>query len=199
MHPDGIPKTAIATPFGLFEFLRMPFGLRNAAQTFQHFIDEAIHGLDFVYAYIDDLLIASSSELEHIHHLDLLFQHLSHYGIVINPTKCTFSVSSLDFLGHHVSAAGISPLPSKVQTIADFPVPHTICKLREFLGQVNFYRRFIPNCATILQPLTGLLSSKFLSLYFPYHMLLMLLLTPSTLAWLLPLCWFTRLWMHRTV
>ena len=68
VHPDDIPKTAIATPFGLFEFLCMPFGLRNAAQTFQRFIDEALHGLDFVYAYIDDLLIASSSESEHIHH-----------------------------------------------------------------------------------------------------------------------------------
>ena len=167
VHPDDIPKTAIATPFGLFEFLRMPFGLCNAAQTFQRFIDEALHGLDFVYAYIDDLLIASSSESEHIHHLDLLFQRLSHYGIVINPTKCTFSVPSLDFLGHHVSAAGISPLPSKVQTIADFPVPHTIRKLREFLGLVNFYRRFIPNCATILQPLTDLLSSKFAQPVFP--------------------------------
>ena len=57
VHPDDIPKTAIATPFGLFEFLRMPFGLRNAAQTFQRFIDEVLRGLDFVYAYIDDLLL----------------------------------------------------------------------------------------------------------------------------------------------
>ena len=58
---EDIPKTAVTTPFGLFEFLRMPFGLRNAAQTFQRFINQVLHGLDFCYAYIDDLLIASSS------------------------------------------------------------------------------------------------------------------------------------------
>ena len=72
--PEDVPKTAITTPFGLFEFLRMPFGLRNAAQTFQRFIDEVLHGLDFVYAYIDDLLIASSSPEEHLQHLRLVLE-----------------------------------------------------------------------------------------------------------------------------
>ena len=160
VHPDDVPKTAISTPFGLFEFFRMPFGLRNAAQTFQRFIDEVLRGLDFVYAYIDDLLIASDSEDEHLRHLELLFERLSSYGIFINPSKCIFAVQSLDFLGHHISAAGITPLQSKVQAIQAFPPPANIRKLREFLGLVNFYRRFIPRCATILQPLTDLLSSK---------------------------------------
>eukprot|EP00795_Rhopilema_esculentum_P012967 gene12967-biopygen3123 len=165
VHPDDIPKTAISTPFGLFEFTRMPFGLRNAAQTFQRFIDEVLRGLDFVYAYIDDLLVASHSKDEHLQHLELLFKRLSEFGIVINLAKCTFAVSSLDFLGHHVSADGISPLvfrliPAKVQTIQDYQSPTSARKLRELLGLINFYRRFIPNCATILQPLTDLLSGK---------------------------------------
>ena len=72
----------------------MPFGLRNAAQTFQRFIHQVLHGLDFVYAYIDDLLIASSSESEHLHHLEALFTRLNEYGVVINPSK--FGSSSLD-------------------------------------------------------------------------------------------------------
>ena len=76
VHPDDIPKTAISTPFGLFEFLCMPFGLCNAAQTFQRFIYEVLCSLDFVYAYIDDLLIASSSEAEHLAHLEILFSDL---------------------------------------------------------------------------------------------------------------------------
>ena len=67
--PEDLPKTAVATPFGLFEFLRMPFGLHNAAQTFQRFMDEVLQGLDFAYAYIDDLLIASTSPEEHLQHL----------------------------------------------------------------------------------------------------------------------------------
>ena len=160
VHPDDVPKTAICTPFGLFEFLRMPFGLRNAAQTFQRFIDEVLRGLDFVYAYIDDVLIASSSEAEHLTHLNILFNRLSEYGIVINPSKCILGAASLEFLGHQISVHGISPLPQKVQAIQDFPAPSSLRKLREFLGLVNFYRRFIPHCASLVQPLTDLLSPK---------------------------------------
>ena len=134
VHPNDIPKTAISTPFGLFKFLRMPFGLRNAAQTFQRFIDEVLRGLDFVYAYIDDLLIASSSEAEHLEHLEVLFNRLSKYGIVINPSKCIFGIASIEFLGHQISTHGISPLAQKVQVIQDFPAPSSLRKLREFLG-----------------------------------------------------------------
>eukprot|EP00795_Rhopilema_esculentum_P017874 gene17874-biopygen608 len=161
VHPEDVSKTAISTPFGLYEFLRMPFGLRNAAQTFQRFIDEVLRGLDFVYAYIDDLLIASSSESEHLQHLELLFTRLSEYGVVLNPSKCIFGSTSLDFLGHHISPEGISPLPTKVQAITDFPPPQSTRQLRAFLGLVNFYRRFIPQCADILQPLTDLLSRQY--------------------------------------
>ena len=160
VHPDDVPKTAICTPFGLFEFQRMPFGLHNAAQTFQRFIDEVLRGLDFVYAYIDDVLIASSSEAEHLAHLNILFNRLSEYGIVINPSKCIFGAASLEFLGHQISVHCISPLPPKVQAIQDFPAPSSLRKLCEFLGLVNFYRRFIPHCASLVQPLTYLLSPK---------------------------------------
>ena len=159
VEPADIAKTAITTPFGLFEFVRMPFGLRNAAQTFQRFIDQVIRGFDFCYAYIDDLLIASTTPEEHEHHLRLLFGRLSEYGIVVNPGKCQLGVDSLDFLGHRVDSNGISPLAEKVTVIRDFPQPPTLTKLREFLGLVNFYRRFIPQCSQVLQPLTDLLTN----------------------------------------
>ncbi len=155
--PEDVPKTAITTPFGLFEFLRMPFGLRNAAQTFQRFMDEVLHGLPFCYVYIDDLLIASSSPEEHLQHLRLVLQRLADHGILINVPKSLFGVPALDFLGHHVDATGIYPLEDKVQAIRDFPQPASIRKLREFMGLVNFYRRFMPHCAALLQPLNALL------------------------------------------
>jgi len=85
-----IDKTAITTPFGMFEYPYMSFGLRNTAQTFQRFIDEVIRGLDFCYAYIDDNLVASKSEEEHLQHFRMLFNRLQEYGVVINPMKCIF-------------------------------------------------------------------------------------------------------------
>ena len=79
--PEDVPKTAISTPFGLFEFIRMPFGLKNAAQTFQRFMDQVLRGLDFCYVYIDDILVASASPEEHQRHLRLIFERLTHHGL----------------------------------------------------------------------------------------------------------------------
>ncbi|ROT82930.1 Gag-Pol polyprotein [Penaeus vannamei] len=100
---EDIPKTAVITPFGLFEFLRMPFGLQNAAQTFQRFINDVTRGLEGVFAYIDDILVASISEADHARHLRALFGRLQDAGVVINPGKCQFGVASLSFLGHTVT------------------------------------------------------------------------------------------------
>ena len=160
VEPVDIPKTAVITPFGLFEFLRMPFGLRNAAQSFQRFIDQVLHGLEFCYAYVDDLLIASTSPEEHQQHLRLVLDRLSQHGIVINPSKCVFGASQLQFLGHLVDSQGIRPLEEKVNVIRQFPQPNSRRKLREFLGLVNFYRRFLPKGAHILQPLNNLLATR---------------------------------------
>ena len=156
---EDIPKTAITTPFGLFEFLRMPFGLKNAAQTFQRFIDQILRGFHFCYAYIDDVLVASSSYDEHVQHLQMVLERFEKYGVVINPSKCEFGVTKLQFLGHQVDKEGIKPLEEKVTAIQNFPHPNTRKQLREFLGLVNFYHRFVQNCAKILQPLNKLLST----------------------------------------
>ena len=88
MEPTDIHKTAITTPFGLYEFVRMPFGLQNASQTFQRFIDQVLHGLPFCFAYLDDLLIASATMDEHKEHLHQTFHRLKEYSILINPSKC---------------------------------------------------------------------------------------------------------------
>lgn len=157
---EDIPKTAITTPFGLFEFNFMTFGLRNAAQTFQRFIDEVLQGLEFCFAYIDDILVASSSHEEHLRHLEILFKRLKSYGVVINPGKCVFGKSEVRFLGYLVSDTGTRPLPEKVSAIRSFPQPHTVKQLRQFLGMVNFYRRFLPKAAHIQAPLNQLLQGN---------------------------------------
>ena len=156
--PSDIPKTAITTPFGLFEFVKVPFGLQNAAQTFQRFMDQVLRGVTSAYAYIDDVLIASSTPEQHLNDLRTVFERLAAHGIIINPNKCVFRVSELDFLGHHIDKRGITPLPEKVQAVRDFPQPQSQRQLRQFIGLVNFYHRFLPHCAQLMQPLHALLS-----------------------------------------
>ena len=96
-------------------------------------------------------------EKEHEAHLQLLFACLAKYDIVINPSKCPFGVPSFTFLSHVIDKHGIYSLEKKVKTIQAFPAPTSLCKLREFLGLVNFYRRFIPNCTDVSQPLTDIM------------------------------------------
>ena len=101
---EDIPKTAVITPFGLYEWVRTPFGLRSAAQAFQRLMDRVGHNLDFVFIYLDDVLVASSSMEEHYEHVRTLFDRLEQYGLVVNPAKCLFGVKELDFLGHTVNS-----------------------------------------------------------------------------------------------
>ena len=159
VEPSDIPKTAITTPFGLFEFCRMPFGLRNAAQTFQRFMDQVLRGLDFCYVYIDDVLVASHTPEEHKLHLRMVLEQFQLYGILINPTKCVLGVAELQFLGHHVNQHGVYPPEDQVHVIREFPKPTTVRQLREFLGMVNFFHRFVPQCAQILTPLNSMLKT----------------------------------------
>lgn len=160
VNPPDIPKTAITTPFGMFEFPYMTFGLRNAAQTFQRFVDEVLLGLDFCFGYLDDILVFSSSPEVHQQHLRQLFQRLKDYGILINTSKCKFGLSEITFLGYQVSAAGTKPLDAKVAAIQDFKPPETVKELQRFLGMINYYRRFIPNAAQIQAPLTNMLAGS---------------------------------------
>lgn len=157
MAPSDIEKTAIITPFGLFEFPVMTFGLRNAAQTFQRFIDNVLIGLNFAFPYLDDILVASSSPEQHIEDLRAVFERLREYGLVINETKCHFGKEQVNFLGHVVTSGAIKPSPIKVEAIDNFTKPITRKDLRRFIGMLNFYRRFLPNAAQIQLPLQLLL------------------------------------------
>ena len=95
-------KTAVITPWGLFEFNRLPMGLANSAQAFQRLMDEVTSGLDFCYVYLDDILIASTNLEEHTEHLRILATRLRDFGMAISPDKCVLGVTSLEFLSHIV-------------------------------------------------------------------------------------------------
>ena len=153
VDPADIPKTAITTPFSLFEYVCMPFGLRNPAQTIECFMDQVLRDISNTYVYIDDILIASSTPKEHLRDLKSVFEHLASHGIVINRSKCIFVVDQLDLLGHQVTSQGVAPLPDKIAVIHDFSQPTSPCQLRRFIGMVNFYHRFLTHCTVLMQAL----------------------------------------------
>jgi hypothetical protein len=156
--PEDIPKTAIVTPFGLFEYLFTPFGLSNAAQTFQRMIDRTCADLEGTFPYMDDTRVGSPDRETHLHHLDKLFSDLAVNGLAINLEKCVFAVPTLEFLGHRILAAGLAPATDHTAEIQNCsPPPQDIKQLQRVLGLVNFYRRFLPNCAQVMHLLTDIL------------------------------------------
>ncbi|GFU61453.1 transposon Tf2-6 polyprotein [Trichonephila clavipes] len=142
-----IPKTAVTTPWDLYEYTHLCFGLVNAPQTFMRFMHEVLRGLPFCFVYLDDILCYSENAEEHRSHLRTIFQRLSSYGLKLNTSKCDFGETELLFLGHLITPDGIKLLPDKVQAVLDYKQPETVGSLRKFLGLLNFYRRFLPKVA----------------------------------------------------
>lgn len=138
----------------------MTFGLRNAAQTFQRLVHALFRDLDFIFPYIDDLLIASKNFDEHMRHLELVFQRLKDAGLVVNISKCVFAEKEVSFLGFDVSEKGIVPSQSRVKVISEFALPATTKGLQCFLGMVNFYRFFLPHAAETQMILYEFLKGK---------------------------------------
>ncbi|GFT15684.1 retrovirus-related Pol polyprotein from transposon opus [Trichonephila clavipes] len=135
----------------------MSFGLRNAPSTFQRFITEVLYGLDFVFPYLDDVLVASSTEEEHSEHLKMVFERFQQYGLRINVSKSVMGAPQVEYLGFLMTAEGSRPLPEKVQAILSYKLPETIHDLRTFLGIINFYRRYLKDAAKTQAPLHELL------------------------------------------
>jgi hypothetical protein len=144
-------------PFGLFEYLFTPFGLSNATQTFQRMMDRTMDGLEGVFAYMDDSCVGSPDRQTHLPHLEAFFTALVANGLAINLEKCVFATSSLEILGHKISVTGAAPMADRAAEIENCPPPQDIKQLQRFLGMVNFYRCFLPNCAQVLKPLADLL------------------------------------------
>lgn len=160
VNPQDVPKTAVITPFGLFEFTRMQFGLCNAGQTFQRFMHSIFSDLDFVVVYIDDICIASKTLEEHNQHIRIVFERLQRHGLVINIDKCVFAQESVEFLGHQISADGVRPLEKRVQAVVNCPQPKTVSELRRFLAWVNVYKRHLPHASHVQMPLRKFLQGN---------------------------------------
>ena len=155
--PEDVPKTAVCTPFGLFNYLYMPYGLKNAGATFQRYMDTLFANIPNVFIYLDDVLIASKDETEHCSDLQNVLKILSDNNLRLTPRKCQFFKTSLTFLGYEVSTDGIRPPTDRVTAISEFPLPENTSDLRRFMGCINFFRQMIPNFADIAYNVTELL------------------------------------------
>lgn len=153
---ESIEKTAIITPIGLYEFLRMPFGLKNGPATFQRYMDNIFREFPDIFIYLDDILIASVDEESHLNLLARIFNKMAEYHIQINWDKCELLVQTVDFLGYQICIDGLRPVQTKVEAIENMTRPKTLRELQSYLGMLNFYRKMIPNFSGEIFHLTEL-------------------------------------------
>ncbi|XP_060810186.1 uncharacterized protein LOC132904273 [Amyelois transitella] len=160
LHPDDRDKSAFTTPLGTFRFKRMPMGLRNSGATFQRLMDRFKSNLPGVtlIAYLDDLLVLSEGSLEkHLADLQIVFDRLKMFNLLVNREKSRFARDSVKFLGHVIVPGGIHVDPDKTAAITNMNIPQNIKHLKCFLQTSSWFRRFIPDYANIAKPLTFLL------------------------------------------
>ncbi|XP_071906060.1 uncharacterized protein [Coffea arabica] len=155
---EDIPKTAFSTRYGHFEFAVMPFGLTNAPAAFMDLMQRIFKKyLDqFVVVFIDDILIYSKTQEEHVKHLEIVLQILREHKLYAKFSKCEFWLEEISFLGHKVSKDGIAVDPAKVEAVMNWKRPETPTEIRSFLGLAGYYRRFIKDFSKIAGPMTEL-------------------------------------------
>ncbi|KAL7825810.1 hypothetical protein SRHO_G00335480 [Serrasalmus rhombeus] len=154
------PKTAFCTPFGLFEWNRMPFGLCNAPSTFQRLMQRLFgdQQCQSLLLYLDDIVVFSSSVSQHIQRLEVVLDRLQREGLKAKLEKCAFFQQEVSYLGHVISAKGVSTDPAKVEAVAQWRRPQTVSELRSFLGFASYYRRFVEGFAQLAGPLHRLVA-----------------------------------------
>ena len=165
VRSEDRPKTAFITADGLFQFRKMPFGLRTAPQTFQRAMDAILGRLKWwaAFAYLDDNAVHAPTIPEHFKRLTLALECVRRAGFKMKPSKCHFLKTELKILGHVISAAGLSPDPDKLEAVTAFPSPNEAKSLQAkiktvqfFVGLCSYYRRHVPKFAMIAHPLTEL-------------------------------------------
>ena len=155
-------KTAFSTGYGHWHFKTMPFGLANGPATYSRLVQRVLQGIptSMALAYLDDILCHSADFKGHMESLTRVFAAYSKAGLKLQPAKCFFFKASTKYLGHIVSADGLSPDPDYVQVVQDWPLPNTRSQVRAFLGKAGYYRKYIANYAAIARPLSDVLQKE---------------------------------------
>ena len=154
LDKSSIPKTAFNSPFGKYEYIKVPFGLVQAPAYFQELMKGILKDFPFTIAYLDDIIIFSKTPQEHLSHICMVFEKLRTANLSMKKSKCNFFLKEIQYLGHILSATGIRPLPSKTHAIQHMNSPTMPKQVRAFLGLVGYYRKFIKGFTKIAKPLT---------------------------------------------
>ena len=141
------------TPFGLYEWQRVPFGLCSTPSSFQKIVAELFHGIPEVKNFLDDIIICGATLAEQDERLRHVLMSVAQHDVVINAEKSSFSVEAVDFVGNRVSPQGVSPLQSHVETISKLDTPTSLKELRRLLGAAGFYSKFVPRVFELIEVL----------------------------------------------
>ena len=144
------------SPFGKYEYIKVPFGLAQAPAYFQELMTGVLKDLPFAMAYLDDIIIYSSTPEEHLEHIKTVFEKLYLAKLSMKLSKCHFFAKEIQYLGHILGVEGIKPVPAKTEAIKAMHPPVNPKQVRTFLGLVGYYRKFIKNFAKMAKPLTML-------------------------------------------
>ena len=150
------PKSAFVSSFSKWEFKRCPFGLAQAPAYFQRLVNEVLSGLTFAFGYLNDILVYSPVMETHLEHLRKLFMKLREADLKLKEVKCNFLKKHIQYLGHIVSGKGITPMPEKLACIKEMPPPKTPKEVKQFLGLIGYYRKFVPRFSDLARPLNTL-------------------------------------------
>ena len=153
---ESIEKTAFITPEGVFEFLKMPFGLRNSAASFNRLMRMVLGNLDGVGCFVDDVCIFTDTWEEHISLMRKVFSRLRQAGLTIRPSKCMIGYSIVEFVGHRVGVDSLYPRCEKIQDVLEFNQPKSKREVKSFLAMSGYYAKFVPRFSDITHPLTEL-------------------------------------------
>jgi hypothetical protein len=148
------------TSRGLYRVLRLPFGIKTASSIFQKSVESLFQGMSGVVNFLDDILVTGKDDEEHLSNLEKVFDILQNAGLTVNKEKCEFFKAEIEYLGHKISKQGIRKSDDKIKAITEAPEPTNITEVRSFLGLVNYYHKFIPSAAEILNPIYALLKNE---------------------------------------
>ena len=156
LDKDAIRKTAFVTPFGKYEYLKFPFCLAQAPSYFQNLMNKVLNGLNFTLAYLDDIIIFSETAEQHLKQIQIVLNRLRQAKLKLKKSKCALFKKELHYLGHLLTTDGVKPQVEKIKAISEMKPPKNQKGVREFLGMVGYYRKFISRFADGTRPMTKL-------------------------------------------